>query len=362
MFVRSLKVSNFRNFPDQSIEFCRGTNTLFGNNGSGKTSILEALFVLCLGRSHRGASDSVMVNHHADTFRVEGEISTETQELNVAVAFRKNDRKKISIDKVAVKISELYSLLAVVSASPEDSEILSGSPSVRRTFIDMHLSQLSSNYLTQLSDYHKILVQKNAALKREMDPSPFNELLAVSGARICLDRCRFLNDIGLLSEEYYKLASNGDKLGLSYRPSISQIKDTDDLSELEDIFRRRLQNERHRESMMKTALVGPHRDDILFELNSAPARYHGSQGEWRTAAISLKLAVFDLLKRSKQSEPILLLDEIFAELDNDRMQQIINSFGGLGQLFLTTAQRPPEIASSEHRSFQIEGGRVVGVE
>jgi len=318
--------------------------------------------VLCLGRSQRGASDSVMINNDADTFRVEGEISTDTQNLNVAVAFRKNDRKKITIDKVAVKLSELYSLLAVVSASPEDSEIISGAPAARRTFIDMHLAQLSSDYLARLNDYHKALVQKNAALKVEMDASPFNELLAVSGARICTERLRFLDEVGLLSQDHYRMATDGDELRLSYRPSIGQIDDCDDLSATEEMFRRRLHNEQQREAIMRTALVGPHRDDIFIELNSTPARYHGSQGEWRTVAISLKLAVYDLLKRRKQSKPILLLDEIFAELDSGRVQRIIDSFGGFGQLFLTTAGQPPEIASSEHRSFRIDCGHVVGVE
>lgn len=362
MYIRSLTVTDFRNFSNEKLEFCCGTNLLFGNNGSGKTNILEALFVLCLGRSHRGASDSIMVNHDADTFRVEGDISIDEQDLKVAVAFRKNDRKKITIDKVAVKISELYTLLAVVSASPEDSEIISGSPSLRRTFIDMHLSQLSSDYLARLSDYHKVLIQKNAALKADMDPSPFNELLAVSGARICVDRMHFLNEVALLSEENYRLATDGDQFRLSYRPSIRPVNNGEDLSATEEIFRQRLQNERQREAVMRTALVGPHRDDIFFELNSTPARYHGSQGEWRTAAISLKLAVYDMLKRRKQSDPILLLDEIFAELDGERERRIIESFGGLGQLFLTTAGQPPEIASSEHRSFRIDSGRVVGVE
>jgi len=361
MHISSLTVTNFRNITTQRFEFLRGINILFGDNGSGKTNLLEAIFVLLLGRSHRGASDNYMVRSECDVYRIEGEIITDNKSIEVAVAYQRSERKKITIDKVTSRIQELYEIFCVVSAGPEDSAILSGAPSTRRGFVDIYLSQISRKYLDDLSNYQKVLSQKNAALKNEMDPGPFNALLVTYGCRIMSNRITFLDEVASLTREFYREISGGGNLNLTYQPSIGGLEEDRSPEGLQQRFERRLSDSRHREQVMHTSLVGPHRDDIHFEIEGLPARQHASQGEWRTGAIALKLAVYQILKEKRESEPILLLDEIFAELDEKRINGLIDAFGGFGQLFLTTAVEPPSRMKENSRRFQIAGGAVEGI-
>lgn len=362
MHISSLTVTNFRNITTQRLEFLPGINILFGDNGSGKTNLLEAIFVLLLGRSHRGASDGYMVRSENDVYRIEGEVVTDDKSIEVAVAYQRSERKKITIDKVTSRIQELYEIFCAVSAGPEDSAILSGAPSTRRGFIDIYQSQISRKYLDDLSNYQKVLSQKNAALKNEMDPDPFNALLVTFGGRIMSSRITFLDDVGALASDFYREISGGGKLRLTYMPSIGSLGDEQDLEIIQEKFERKLIDSRYREEVMRASLVGPHRDDIQFDIEGLPARQHASQGEWRTAAIALKLAVYRILREKRKSEPILLLDEIFAELDEKRIHGLIEAFGGFGQLFLTTAVEPPSRIKENSRRFQIAEGAVKGIE
>ncbi len=359
MHINSISITGFRNFKSQEIKFSSGVNVLHGNNGSGKTNLLESIFVLCLGRSHRSSTDSVMIEKNMDYYRLEGEIFSE-KNYEVAIAFQTGSRKKITLDGVSTRIQELYDIFSVVSLGPEDSEILSGAPSVRRTFMDLYLSQKSKNYLDHLTKYQKVLAQKNAALKKEIDHSAYNTLMAQHGAEIMLHRIKFLNQISEISSKSYSEITNGGKFELKYKPSITLDSNTENIEDIFNSYQSTLDDVYERERIMMSSLYGIHRDDILFEIEGFPARHHGSQGEWRTSAISLKLAVYHILKEQHDTSPILLLDEIFAELDNNRIGGLINIFGDFGQLFLTTAQKPPEIFLKDCKQFKIADGQVVG--
>lgn len=362
MYIKLLKITNFRNFNELETYLAPGVNIFFGQNGSGKTNILEALFVLCLGRSHRGASETVMINTNSDFYRVEGHVFAQEREHEVAIACGQGGRKRVSLDKVSIRLSELYETLCAVSAGPEDSTIISGSPSARRNFVDIYLSQFSNRYLRDLTDYQKVLAQKNAALKNDMDTSPFDELLVSYGAAVMLARGEFLNSVQHLATRYYTDISHGAVFKMEYSPSVTIEPDALDMDDIKTAFTNRLRQKMDRERAMRVALVGPHRDDITFVINGMPARTHGSQGEWRTAAVSLKLAVYHLLKEKRKTEPILLLDEIFAELDEERAEALIESFGSFGQVFLTTAVKPPETLRQSSRSYRVEAGTIAGVE
>lgn len=333
-------------------------NILYGRNGAGKTNLLEAIFVLCLGRSHRGAPESVMLRQEEEVYRVEGEIEESGTAYEVAVAYQRGGRKRITIDRIPIRTAELYENYCAVSVGPEDSEILSGSPSVRRNFLDVYLSQFSSEYLAHLADYHKTLAQKNACLKSDSDPAPFNILLVEIGAEVIKARSTFIGKVYLVAERYYDEISRGERLGVMYQPSVPVNRGTTDIAEISQRFQTALRQNEEREKVMKTALVGPHRDDILFQIGDYPARTHGSQGEWRTAAIALKLAVYHLLKAKRKTQPVLLLDEIFAELDDQRSAGLMQTLGDFGQLFLTTAVDPPKSLRHGNRCFRIHKGTI----
>ena len=361
MYLQSINVENFRNLASVAVELSSRVNIFYGDNGSGKTNLLEAIFVLCLGRSHRAANEAVLIKDGCDFYRIEGIVHSDDRTMELAVAYQRGSRKKATIDKVAVKLSELYGTFALVAAGPEDSDILSGSPSSRRGFLDIYLSQYSAAYLDNLISYQKVLVQKNAALKKQMDPAPFNELLVHAGAAIMKDRLEFLDKLGRDAIDYYRKISDGQNFGLEYRPSVKLSDGTREIEDIAAAFRESLAEFAQREQIMETSLVGIHRDDIHFTIDSLPARTHGSQGEWRTAAIALKLAVYHLIKERRGIHPVLLLDEIFAELDDTRCRGLMNAFEDFEQLFITTAATLPDFLKNGSRSYKIADGAIVEI-
>jgi DNA replication and repair protein RecF len=299
-----------------------------------------------------------MLGQESEVYRLQGELVNENEVCDVTAAYQKGGRKKLTIDGLSARLSELYEHFCVVSAGPEDNAVVSGSPSVRRSFLDIHLSQLGSRYLSYLSDYQRALAQKNAALKAELDSSPFDTIMVAVGSRIIHARTKFVIDANKLAGEFYNKLSSSEALRIEYRPSVTFDQSQAEIETIASNMEARMQEMHRRETAMQTALVGPHRDDIYFGLDDLPARSHGSQGQWRSIAIALKLAMFHMLKERRGQTPILLLDEVFAELDAKRCSALIEAFGGLGQLFLTTAVAAPESLRQNSHNFEISAGEV----
>ncbi len=364
MIVRSIKLISFRNFESISCQFGDRANIFLGKNGAGKSNLLEGIFLLLLGRSPREAHDIVMLKEGAEFYRIEGEIGVDNRSHNISIAYQKGGKRRISIDKTASRSSELFGTCAVVSASPGDIEILSGPPVMRRTFINLHLSQASAIYLGALADYHKALAQKNAYLKQSNGglDNPYDDLMAKYGAVVMLERKKFLEAISPRAGELYHGISEGEEFLIHYMPSVQIKEDSWDLKFMEEAILTKIRLSMDRERFLQTAMVGPHRDDIDLLIGGYPARTHGSQGELRTAAIALKLAVFEYLKKIRKAAPILLFDEIFAELDENRKQKLIDSFKEFGQIFLTTATDIPELAAANSCKYRIVNGSIAIVE
>ena len=360
MHLDSLKLTSFRNFKTLKLTLSAGINVLHGKNGSGKSNLLEAIFVLCLGRSQRGNKDSDIIKNEQQAYRVEGTMRDGDRSIELAVAVMRGGRKQITINGVKSKASELYETFSVVAAGPEDSEILAGPPSVRRLFLDLYISQQSTKYLENITKYSRILSQKNAALRENIEFDSFNYLLAETGAKIIIARQLFLETLNKSACSFYSKFSNDGQLDIKYKPSALEEIEVDE-SRIKEQFEAQLNQVKERERILKNSVVGPHRDEIEFNINSFPARTHGSQGEWRSAAIALKLSVYQLLKEKRGFSPILLLDEIFAELDENRSTAVIDSFNDLGQLFLTTALEPPARLAESALNMKIDNGQVEAV-
>ena len=356
MHIASLKTTNFRNLNGVELQFVPEVNVFHGLNGSGKTNLLEALHVCCLGKSQRGAQDQTMVRSQTDVYRLECALQEDDRRKEVAVAAQRGGRKKVEIDGVTSRLRDLYEQFQVVSVGPEDSEIVAGSPSNRRGFLDIYISQRSARYLSTLSDYQRCLQQRNAALKAQTDPSPFDDLFIDLGVRVMTQRAEFVTAIKPLACDHYARISGGGSFDVSYAPSVAV--DSSDEDTWADSFGLKLAEISHREAAYGSSLAGPHRDDVVLTVNDHPARTHASQGECRTAAISLKLAAYHVLKEDRGLAPILLLDEIFAELDDRRTGALIEAFADFGQLFLTTATDPPHALANSGRAFEISNGQV----
>jgi DNA replication and repair protein RecF len=359
MPIETISTTNFRNLISCSVRFGPHANVLYGSNGSGKTNLLEAIFTLCLGRSQRGATDPVLVKAQSDFYRLEGDVSTLTSTHKLAVAYQAGGRKRITIDTVPARASELYEYSCLVAAGPEDSEILSGPPAARRLFLDLYLAQLSSRYLADLSDYQRVVMQRNAALRSEMSPEPFDPLLVEYGVKIMLERAAFLSSLSVEATRAYSRITGGEPLRITYEPRVPFDTDVAQPETVRASFQSELARQSDREHAAQVSLVGPHRDEIAFEICGFPARTHGSQGQWRAAAVALKLGVYELLKEKRGEPPVLLLDEIFAELDSERSSQLVESFTDADQLFLTTAVEPPDSLFETAQRFRIVAGKVV---
>jgi DNA replication and repair protein RecF len=361
MLVRSINIEDFRNLRTVSTSFNSGINVFYGKNGSGKTNMLEAIFTLLLGRSQRLSSDTAMITSGEDYYRLGGTVEIEGRIEELSVAYQKGYRKKVMANNTSVRLSELFGRHAVVSISPEDIEIMAGAPSARRDFINIYLSQVSQKYLANLSDYQKTLAQKNAYLKQNYCPpaNPYDELLVKYGAVIIKDRYEFIESIKPKAIELYKVISGGYQLDVKYMPTVELDGGEFTTQVIMEKFRDKIIRYREREIIMKRALVGPHLDEIQFSINDLPARAFGSQGELRSSVISVKLAVYEHLETIRATSPVLLLDEIFAELDADRKDMLIELFNDFGQIFLTTASDIPESLLVNSGKYYIKDGTVL---
>ncbi|MDD4052465.1 MAG: DNA replication and repair protein RecF, partial [candidate division Zixibacteria bacterium] len=276
MNIIRMELTNFRNIAAALIEPGDGVNVFFGDNGAGKTNLLEAVFVLCLARSQRGARDLMMVGEgENDFFRLEGigRLSGNGGEVRLAVAYQKNGRKRITIDGNPSGSSRLFQTSVVISMAPEDVALFAGSPSIRRHFLDLYISQASPSYLADLTDYAKALAQKNAFLKNTPGGfCPFDPILIQCGSRIAAARGRFIGFLKTLAPEFYQKISGHlpddepPEFAISYCPNIP-FREEDQIAET---FAARLEAMRKKEEILQTAMVGPHRDDIEFAISGFP--------------------------------------------------------------------------------------------
>ncbi|MCP4706756.1 MAG: DNA replication/repair protein RecF [candidate division Zixibacteria bacterium] len=361
MQINNLKLISYRNFKEAELQFTDGINVFSGKNGSGKTNLLEAIFVLLLGRSQRGAPDKLLLREGDEYYRLEGQLYADNKEYLSAIAYQRGGRKKIQVEKVTIKTSELFERHSAVSSAPEDIAILSGSPSYRRDFINLYLSQASPRYIADLTDYQKALTQKNAFLKQENNSgeTPYDDLLIEYGSSVMLARYNFLEKIKITASLAYKKISKGMNFSTVYNPSVALPENEITLDTIKSSFSEKLKRYAQRERIVQIAMVGPHRDEIDFTIGEFPARSYGSQGELRTATVALKMGVFEYLKSIRNDMPILLLDEIFAELDESRKELLVETFGQFGQVFLTSASGLPDSLSDNSQRFEIEGGKVL---
>lgn len=377
MYIKRVSLSNFRNFSEQELIFDAPIVVFTGLNGSGKTNLLEAASTLCLGRSERlNSTDTTLIKSGSDFYRLQGEIESDSQESIATVSFQTGRGKKVTLDNQPVKISELFRRFSVVSLFSEDSGIISGTPSLRRRFLDFHLSQVSADYLEEATIYQRVLAQRNSHLKEyglDNNGTPFDELLIIHGSRITYQRQEFLSFIGDCGEMWYKTISSNESFSCKYHPSAvvsssQQLASGEQELSCQDIaerFQKRLSSRQAAEATRATTLVGPHRDDFSLEISNLPARTHASQGQWRSAAIAIKLAAFDYLRKKRwknNSAPVLMLDEVFAELDAARQQALLHSLSNYGQLFVTTALHPPESLTAQAAIYKVDRGTVKRVQ
>jgi DNA replication and repair protein RecF len=339
MILKNLKLVNFRNYKKEDIIFKPGTNILFGENGQGKTNILESIYYLALTKSFRTNNDQNLILNNETYFRIQGEFTTGQGRDSVSsIAFSRQEGKRLNYSNQKVqKFSEYIGRIPIVLLAPSDLEISQAGPLKRRQFLDIMLSQASQLYLHHLMQYRKSLKQRNSLLQDEHTDinllRSWDQALVQQGIPVIEKRIDALRKLDLLVKENYSQLSGGqDKVKLVYQCSFP-FKDNDSI---ENNFKAALEKQLDKDRQVQSTTTGPHRDDILFLINGKPLRWVGSQGEHKTMIIALKMAEYQFLRNIQDTVPIMLFDDIFGELDAGRIRNMISTLSQIGQVFITT--------------------------
>ena len=334
MIIKSLELENFRNYETLSIRFDSGTNILYGDNAQGKTNILEAIFLSATTKSHKGSKDRDIINFSADEAHIRTYVEKDGLENRVDMHLRKSKSKGIAINGQKIKkAADLLGLLNVVFFSPEDLSIIKNGPSDRRRFVDMELCQLDSFYLYNLNNYNKIVNQRNKLLKELYNNPSLRDTLFIwdsqlisYGSKIIERRKAFVEQLNeIIYDIHLKLSGGKEEIKIVYEPDVL----------LED-FEKSLKNNQERDIRLKQTSTGPHRDDFCFMAGGIDIRKFGSQGQQRTAALSLKLSELELVKKLTKDTPLLLLDDVLSELDSSRQNYLLNSIGDIQTIITCT--------------------------
>ena len=323
MNIRSIELKNFRNYENLEISFDEGTNILFGDNAQGKTNILEAAYMSGTTKSHKGSRDKEMIRFGEEEAHLKTVVVRGGREYQIDMHLKKNRAKGIAIDKIPIKkASELFGILNIVFFSPEDLNIIKNGPAERRRFLDSELCQLDRIYLADLTNYNKILAQRNKLLKDMIYRPGLSDTLPVwdmqlieTGKKIIRRRKQFVDELReIVSDIHYRISGGKEELFLKYESNIDDIFFEDELSRAKE-----------KDKKLCQTSVGPHRDDLLFSIGDVDIRKYGSQGQQRTSALSLKLSEIELVRKSISDTPVLLLDDVLSELDSSRQNYLLNN-------------------------------------
>lgn len=364
MHLENIRLLNFKNYAGQGAVFSGEINCLVGNNGSGKTNLLDAIHYLSLTRSAFNLLDQQNIRHGASSFSISGQFRVGDAHYRVLNAYTAGQGKRLELDgQLVERASELVGRFPVVLISPGDQSLVQEGSDLRRRFVDMILSQLDRNYLDTLTQYNRALRQRNTLLKMLQTGQasdrdllgPYDHLLLRLGDSLHRQRREFCGHFGPTVEAHYRsIAGEQEVVGLTYRSDLAQ----------EDFRERYLRNQVQDLQMQRTVL-GVHRDDFRFTIDGHPLRRYGSQGQQKSFVVALKLAQYDVLRREKGFKPVVLLDDIFDKLDDLRIGQLIDriAHGEFGQVFITDA-RPERTRhflrnlKAAIRLFEIKNGEI----
>lgn len=323
MIITSIELLNYRNYGELHMDLSSGTNILYGNNAQGKTNVLEAVYICCTTKSHRGSKDKEIIRFKEEEAHIKLTLEKDSVPYRIDMHLKKNKAKGIAVNGIPIhKASELFGIANVVFFSPEDLNIIKNGPAERRRFVDLELCQLNKLYVHALVQYNKIVVQRNKLLKEltfhpdyESTLDVWDTQLISYGTQVIEYRKEFINQLNeIIRDIHYKLSGKKEKLVIVYEPNVKP-----------ENFEASLIKNREQDIRQKTTLSGPHRDDITFLVNDVDIRKFGSQGQQRTAALSLKLSEIELVKKLARDYPILLLDDVLSELDSERQNQLLLS-------------------------------------
>ncbi len=368
MFIRELSVLNYKNFGEATLGFSKKLNCFIGNNGVGKTNLLDAIYYLSFCKSYFNNPDSQNIRHSEDFFALQGKYALKGVVEEIHCGYKNGQKKKIRRNKKEYeRFSDHIGLLPLVMISPADSVLIQGGSEERRRFMDSVISQYDRTYLDWLVRYNRVLLQRNILLKNyanqpAIDPDIFaiwDEQLVQLGQKIHSKRGSFLQELLPVFQKYYTLISGGNEVvSLEYG---SQLNEGDFAVQLKDSFAK--------DRIVQFTTAGVHKDDLELKLDGYPIKRLGSQGQNKTYLIALKFAQFDFIRSLNGIKPILLLDDIFDKLDGERVEEIVKlvSDDHFGQIFITDTNREHldgilrEAGRDDFRIFIVDKGTISNI-
>ena len=352
MYLKSLRLRSFRNYLDRQIEFTAKKTILVGNNAQGKSNLLEAVELLASLKSHRTSRDREFVLDSATAGQIEATVERAYGTSELSMVFRKQGRRTVAINRENLRRQQDFlGVLNAVQFSSLDLDLVRGAPDARRSWLDGLLIQLEPVYSSILQQYNQVLKQRNALLKKiravrenesdelitNFDPQLrlWDEQLAAAGSRVARRRARVIARLAPIAESWHKrISGETEQLTISYLPNVEWTED--DPVAVQQAFLAKIETRRIAEQYQGKTVVGTHRDEIEFTIDRTPARYYGSQGQQRTLVLALKLAELKLIEEVIGEPPLLLLDDVLAELDPNRQQQLLEVIGDRFQTIITT--------------------------
>ncbi len=359
MFIKKLMLMNYRNYENLNIDFCRNVNVFIGDNAQGKTNILEAIYYAAFAKSHRTSKDKELINWNSNRSFISLSVGKERLDKKIDIAILKDGKKAISINSVKInKIGELFGTFNVVMFSPEDLKIIKESPGVRRKFIDMELCQLDKRYYFNLVQYNKVLSERNVVLKNrslsEEVLDIYDTQLITFGEYIIKSRLSYIEALNTYGAEIHKEITLGkEKIEFKYESSIK------DLNNLKEDFYKQLIRNRRKDIERGISTVGPHRDDFTVLINNVDTKSYGSQGQQRTAVLTIKFASLKVIKEINGEYPVLLLDDVLSELDFNRKRYILSTIKDIQTIITCTGIADiNNYLDSKSKVFKVKNGRV----
>lgn len=365
MILLSLEIVKFRNYIQSKINFDKHRNIISGKNAQGKSNLLEAIYLLCISRSFRTKHEKETINFDNDYCSIKGKFLLKNGTIKtVTYHYSRSEGKNVSINRKKIsKLSEYIGQYPIVFSSPDEYNLTSGPPAERRKFFNILLSQISIKYIHNLQDYQRILKQRNKILSDKKthilhDLEPWTDALIEKGSLIIRDRYCFIDNFSTRVEDVYKeLNDSKEHIKFIYNSVIEGI----DLDTIKKNFELKLATVIKAEIKKGVTLVGPHRDDFIFLLNDKNLRKFGSRGQHKTVLIALMIAEFELLKEKIGEIPIILIDDLFSEIDKIREDKVLKYLAGLGQTFITTTIENDDLdkyslKKSENKYFTVENG------
>lgn len=364
MYLKRLILNNFKNYSEASLDFCDKINCFVGDNGEGKTNLLDAIHYLSFCKSYFNPMDVQNIKHNEDYFAIHGHYSRNGDRMDqVSCIQRRNERKQFKLNsKEYERLADHIGLFPLVMISPYDRDLINEGSDVRRKYMDSVVSQFDKQYLEDLIAYNKILIQRNALLKTlaEKGSNNWNEMsvwdrqLVERATPIHLARQEFIEGFSVLFQEYFQIISDGkEHVEIQYESGLNE-------KSLEEM----LLESRQKDLMLRYTTCGIHKDDLVLLINGFPAKRFGSQGQQKSFVVAMKLAQFDFTRERKGYRPVLLLDDVFDKLDEKRVGQLVHLVADqrFGQVFITDTQ-PARIhkifAETElkHIVFQVQAGQ-----